>query len=137
MPGDIRSGSAKTTSKPMPARASLGQTRDEIGDERARPRPLPELLQALFVDIDDDDRPLRCIARMQHLKEIENADAKLFDRTRDRPSRSASKRDQQQKRSARAKPNRRAKRAEPLHSKIACNRAKRCRGHFSRNARMN
>ena len=39
--------------------AELGQARDQVGDARARPRPLAELAQAFLVDIDDDDRPLR------------------------------------------------------------------------------
>ena len=37
--------------------AEPGQFGDEIGDPGARPRPLPELFQALVVDIDDGDRP--------------------------------------------------------------------------------
>ena len=39
-------------------RAHLGQPRDQVGDARARPRPLAERLEAFLVDIDDDDRPL-------------------------------------------------------------------------------
>jgi hypothetical protein len=38
---------------------------------------LAEAIEALFVYIDNDDRPLRRFARMQHLKEVEDADAKL------------------------------------------------------------
>ena len=38
-------------------RTEPGQFGDEIGNPRARPRPLPELFQALVVDIDDGDRP--------------------------------------------------------------------------------
>jgi hypothetical protein len=59
-------------------RAHLSQTRNNVGDARARPRPLTDAVQAFFVNIDDDDRPLRCVARVQHLKEIEDADAKLL-----------------------------------------------------------
>ena len=58
--------------------AHLGETRNNVGDACTRPRPLTDAVQALFVNIDNDDRPLRCIARMQHLKEIENADAELM-----------------------------------------------------------
>ena len=39
--------------------AELGQVGDQIGDPRPRPRPLAEFRQALFVDIDDGDRPCR------------------------------------------------------------------------------
>ena len=42
-----------------PTAPSLVSRVDQVGDARARPRPLPELAQALLVDIDDDDRPLR------------------------------------------------------------------------------
>ena len=36
--------------------AELGDARDQIGDGGARPRPLPDRLEACLVDIDDDDR---------------------------------------------------------------------------------
>ena len=40
-------------------RAKPGQVGDDVGDPRPRPRPLaePRIGQALFVDIDDGDRP--------------------------------------------------------------------------------
>ena len=37
-------------------RAEAGQPLDQVGDQRARPRPLPERAQAVLVDIDDDHR---------------------------------------------------------------------------------
>jgi hypothetical protein len=56
------------------------QTGDEIGDHR--PRPLPDLPQAGFVDIDDDDRPHFLFARAQDLKQVERAQSQFFDRQR-------------------------------------------------------
>lgn len=53
--------------------AELPQLRDQIGNDRAGPRPLPDLLQARFVDIDDDNRPRGLFARTQNLKKIEGA----------------------------------------------------------------
>ncbi len=81
-PGDIRSGSANTMSNAITSAPICSQAVDEIGDARARPRPLADRPQALLVDIDDDDRPLRRIARMQHLEQIEDANPKLLDRQR-------------------------------------------------------
>ena len=60
----------------------MRQTGNEIGDARARPRPLADGLETFFVDIDNDDRPLRCLARMHHLEKIEDADAKFLNRNR-------------------------------------------------------
>jgi len=42
----------------------------------------PMVLRLFFVDIDDNDRPLRCLARMYHLEKIEDADAKFLNRNR-------------------------------------------------------
>ena len=64
--------------------AKLGQARDQVGDARARPRQLAELAQAFLVDIDDDDRPLRCNARLDDLEDVEGPQPKLFKRRRDR-----------------------------------------------------
>ena len=64
--------------------AELGQPRDHVGDARSRPRQLAELSQAFLVDIDDDDRPLRGDARLDHLEKIEGPQAKLFERAPDR-----------------------------------------------------
>ena len=58
------------------------QTGDEIGDHSPRPRPLPDLPQAGFVDIDDDDRPHFLFARAQDLKQVERAQSQFFDRQR-------------------------------------------------------
>ena len=78
----MRSGSANTTSKPMATRAELGEAGDEVGDHGARPRPLPDLLEARLVDIDDDDRPRGLLARPQHLKQIEGAQPQFLERPR-------------------------------------------------------
>ena len=43
--------------------AELGDAGDQIGHGRARPRPLPDRLEACLVDIDDDDRPRSSAAR--------------------------------------------------------------------------
>ena len=62
--------------------AGSTQPGDEIGDYRPRPRPLPDLPQAGFVDVDDDDRPHFLFARAQDLKQIERAQSQFFDRQR-------------------------------------------------------
>ena len=62
--------------------AIRAQTGDEIGDHRARPRPLPDLLEAGLVDVDDDDRPRGLFPRLQDLKQIECAQPQFFDRPR-------------------------------------------------------
>ena len=63
-------------------RTRLGQASDQIGEAGSRPRPLTELSQALLVDVDDDDRALRCDARLQDLEEIECPETELFERCR-------------------------------------------------------
>src|SRR5262249_34496292 len=60
----------------------LGQARNQIGDARAWPWPLADGVQALLVNIDNDDWPLRCSARLQNLEEIKNADPQFLDRQR-------------------------------------------------------
>src|SRR4029079_1328817 len=62
--------------------AHLSQTRNNVGDARARPRPLTEAVQAFLVNVDDDNRPLRRLARMQDLKEVKDADTKLLQQDR-------------------------------------------------------
>ena len=62
--------------------AELGDARDQIGQGGARPRPLPDRLEAGLVDIDDDDRPCRLLARPQHLKQIESAHPQFLERPR-------------------------------------------------------
>ena len=64
--------------------AELGQVGDQIRDVRPRPWPLSELGQALFVDIDNGDRPCGLDPRLDDLKRIEGPDPKLLDRRRDR-----------------------------------------------------
>ena len=55
---------------------------DEIGHHGARPRPLPDLLEARLVDVDDDDGPRGLLARPQHLKQIERAQPHFLERPR-------------------------------------------------------
>ena len=118
-------------------RAHLRQAGDQIGNARARPWPLADRLQALFIDIDDDDRPFRRIARMEHLEKIEDANAQLLERQRIGDAQ-AGKRDQADRaQAARASPNRRAIARKPCHLIIAHQHAIRRTRHFSRNARMN
>jgi hypothetical protein len=58
--GDRRSGSGKTTSKPITAgRAEAGQPVDEIRKDRPCPWPLADLGETLVVDVDDRDGPIR------------------------------------------------------------------------------
>ena len=63
-------------------RTKPGQFGDEVGNPGARPRPLPELLEALVVDIDDGDRPCGLVARIDALKRVEGPDANFFDGSR-------------------------------------------------------
>ena len=63
-------------------RAEPGQFGDEIGNPGAWPRPLPELFQALVVDIDDGDRPDGLLARLDALESVKGPDADFLDRRR-------------------------------------------------------
>ncbi len=63
-------------------RAEPGQFGDEIRDPGARPRPLPELFQALVVDVDDGDRPRRLLAGIDALESVKGPDANFLDRRR-------------------------------------------------------
>ena len=63
-------------------RAEPGQFGDEIGNPGPRPRPLPELFQALVVDVDDGDRPCRLLARIDALESVKSPDANFLDRRR-------------------------------------------------------
>ena len=90
--------------------ASVAQPGDEIGNHRPRPGPLPDFLQARLVDIGDDDRPHRLLARAQHLKQIERAQTAILRSAAGRrcataPARTAATH------TARATPNCRAQRA--------------------------
>ena len=60
--------------------AKIGKVDDHIRQARARPRPLAELLQAGFVDINDGDRARGLHARNKALVEVESPDPKFFDR---------------------------------------------------------
>ena len=60
--------------------AEPGQFIDQIRDPGPRPWPLAELLQALVVDINDDDRPCRFVVRVEPLEGIEGPNPKLLDR---------------------------------------------------------
>ena len=58
----------------------LGQPVDHSGEHGARPRPLPELADALVVDIDDSDRALGGRAGTQRLVAVEDQEIQLFQR---------------------------------------------------------
>ncbi len=40
----------------------------------------PTRAEALLVDIDDHDRPLRCVAGLQHLEQVKDTNPKLLER---------------------------------------------------------
>ena len=63
-------------------RAELGEAGHEVGHRGARPRPLPDRLEAVLVDIDNDDRVPALHARAQHLKEIERPQPQFLKRAR-------------------------------------------------------
>ena len=116
-------------------RAKPGQPRHQIGYHRARPRPLPHGLQAFFVDIGDDDRPLLGLARPDQLVQVESPQPQLFKRGR---VRHAQRRQRQQQRKAQCARYPKSPRyaLEPSHAdwpRIV--RRELC--HFSRNARIN
>ena len=68
----------------------------QIGDHRARPRPLPQGFQAFFVDVDDDRGVRRGFAWRGKLEEVEGSQPQLLERRRiDHPQRC--KRDHQGK----------------------------------------
>jgi hypothetical protein len=56
--------------------------RNQIGEHRARPGPLADFFLALVIQVDNDDRPRRLLARAQDLKEIENAQPRFLQRLR-------------------------------------------------------
>ncbi len=62
--------------------AEPGEAGDDVGEHRARPRPLPDLLEARLVDIDDDHRPDRLLPRAEHLKQIEGPQPQFLERPR-------------------------------------------------------
>ena len=68
----------------MTTRAQPGQTADDVGQARARPRPLTETWvgKALLVDIDDGDRPCLLDPGLDALEGIEGPDTQLLDRGR-------------------------------------------------------
>ena len=82
MAGLSRSGSENTTSKAITTAPSRVSSVDEVGDPGARPRPLPELLQALLVDVDDGDRPCGLLAGLDELEGVEGPDPDFLDRSR-------------------------------------------------------
>ncbi len=77
-----RSGSENTASNAITTAPSRGQFGDEIRDPGARPRPLPELFQALVVDVDDGDRPCGLLAGIDALESVKGPDADFLDRGR-------------------------------------------------------
>ena len=60
--------------------AKPGEIGDEVRHARPRPWPLAEFRQALFVDIDNGDRPCGLYARVDALEAIEGSDPDLLDR---------------------------------------------------------
>ncbi len=62
--------------------AKLGEFCDKIGDNRARPRPLTDVLQARFVEVYDDNRPRRSLTREQALIEVEGPQPDFLERQR-------------------------------------------------------
>ncbi len=62
--------------------AELRDARHQVGNGGAGPRPLPDRLEARFVDIDDDNRPRRLLAGPQHLKKIKCAQPQFLQRPR-------------------------------------------------------
>ena len=63
-------------------RAEPRQFGDEVRNPGARPRPLPELFQALVVDVDDGDRPRSLLAGIDALESVKGPDTNFFDRSR-------------------------------------------------------
>ncbi len=59
--------------------AEFCEAGDHIRDPRPRPRPLAEFLQALFIDIDDADRPDRLHTGIDALVGIESPDPDFLD----------------------------------------------------------
>ena len=117
--------------------AELGQPRDQVGDARARPRPLAELAQAFLVDIDDDDRPLRGDAGLDDLEEIEGPQAQLFERARIGDAQEHQREQQRHAQCSRGcEPPPQTR--KPFHVEPAERAADRCGlpRHFSRNIRI-
>jgi hypothetical protein len=68
--------------KPNGDHPKLGELRDQVRNDRARPRPLSNLLEARFIDVDDDDRPRHRLAWPQRLIEVEGPQPNLLERLR-------------------------------------------------------
>ena len=79
--GLSRSGSGKHDVEPDRDGAEPGQVDDDVRDPCPRPGKLAEFGQALFVDIDDGDRPCGLHAGVEALKSIEGSDPKFLDRS--------------------------------------------------------
>ena len=98
-------------------RPHFGQARHEIGDQRARPRPLAEAFEAFLVDVDDHHRMLGHLARPQHLVIVEHANAQFLNQRRIRDAQRG-KRNQQRKRQAARKTEASRQAREPSHGKL-------------------
>jgi hypothetical protein len=62
--------------------AKLGEPRDKVRKDGARPRPLPDLLEARFVDVDDDHGPRHRLPRTQPLEKVEGSQPDFLERRR-------------------------------------------------------
>jgi hypothetical protein len=60
--------------------AERGELVDQIGDPGPGPGPLAKFRQALFVDVDNGDRPCRLHPGLDHLEGIEGPEPDLLDR---------------------------------------------------------
>ena len=121
--------------------AKLAQTGDQIGHHGPRPRPLPDLLQARFVDVGDDDRPRGLLARPQNLKEVEGAQPHFFQRPRigdaQRHQRQQKQRAYRSRQTELPRPANDQRHWLPIPCAPRANRAAQLSGaHFSRNERM-
>ena len=126
------------TSKAMAAAPAWVSRVDQFGNARARPRPLPELAQALLVDIDDHDRAAASATRGDdQLEEIEGPEPQFFKRARVPPPQSQQREQQPHAEDARGQETPSLTR-EPFHAEPAGSQLIR-RGlprHFSRNTRI-
>src|SRR5215813_12528297 len=100
MLGDIRSGSAKMTSKPIATAPSSARRVMRSATVVRGQGPLADLPEARFVDADNDDRPQPGLAWPQGLVEVEGPQPDFLERRRVRnPQRDERKQEQDADRS--------------------------------------